>query len=870
MALGATAGAAAALAGTGGGPAAAASAAGTAPTTAAAGAARTPAGCRMTARALGVNTTSGDTRFTDAPVAPLLRDAHIGVVRYPGGGGADFFAWETGGPVTWPQYMGVMASVGAVPLITVNYGQLAQGPDAAAAWVRSADTYANYDSATALWVLGNEEYGAWELDQHPDPHTPESFAANALPYFQAMHAANPATQVGFPLTVPREISGGTGTWVADPDLWNRTILAKDGPEVDFVDFHWYPVFGIPVLSNAQIFETVQRIPGVMRYLRGLLDEYDSKAYLITGESNISQSEIVYNVQPVAALYAAATSLTFLANGSLGYLWWQIHNSDSMNGDFGFLSNGTGSPGPSATALRSAAAPGARHIDVADTTGFYYGHRFTVDTGDALESRKITAIGGTTTLAAPAVARATTVTVESVVPFATGTPITIGTGATQESRTVASVGTGASEAVLAAPAARGDRLLRIVGQGMGGQSIPVFMPIGFAPGARVTVGTGATAETAVVEQVGTSSSLGTTTVAPARPGDRTVYVAGVTDTGTGLANYVGDPITIGAGAGEEVGVVAAVGTGAASPTTLTAAVAAGARGLLLASTAGVTVGHPLLLGSGAGAEITAPVSAVSTGAAGNPVTLSAPVRGSYAAGDAVRDIGSGITLAAPLRRGHATGVPTRDTGSGLTLRAPLRHAHATGEAAATPGTGVVLSAPLRRAHAAGDAAVSTGITFTPALSAPHAPGASVNELGLKEPAPDTPLPAYWGFTLAALLTTPGAYLTTLPSPAPTVLAFRSFLPGTSETVMLINTDDEHGAVVRTRGFAVRGGTGVALATYGYSLANPSVTRGATTVGHADAGLALPAESITVLVAAAGDEESEVALSVTPGTAPDPAR
>jgi hypothetical protein len=926
VAIGAAAGAGALVAGTGRAGAAAASTDAGAPG---------PAGHLMTATSLGVNTTSGDSTFLDEEVPGLLSGAHIGRVRYPGGGGADFFDWQTDGPVTWPRYMAVLAVINAAPLITVNYGELSQGPAAAAAWVRSANTFAGYSSKTALWVLGNEEYGAWELDQHPDPHTPESFAANALPYFEAMHAADPDVRVGFPMCVPRQVSGGTGTWVADPDLWNRTIMRQDVGQVDFIDFHWYPVFGIPVLSNAQIFETVQRIPACLGYLRGIIGEYGSRAPVICGESNISQSEIVYNCQPVAALYAAATALKFLSHGAIGYLWWQVHNSDNMNGDFGFLSSGTGSPGPSATTLTAPAAAGARNVSVADTTGFSYGHQFTIGTGtgtgSAQESRKITAIGGATTLAAPAAAGARNVKVTTVVPFATGAPVSIGAGGAQELRTVVSVGTGADSGTLAAPAAAGDRNVKIVGTGMGGQDIPVFMPIGFAVGGRVSIGTGPAAETAVITGAGESSSLGTTTVAPAAAGDRKIHVAEVTDTNTGVACYVGDLITIDSGGSEEARVISAVGTGAAAATTTDGAVAAGAMTVRVANGTGMTPGHPLLLDSGAKLEIAGPIASVSpraatalavaaatgdtsikvdsvtgmstgdtvqigvsffgfffgvtavvqsvgtAGAAGTGITLTAPLTQAAASGTAVtdvtsavmlaapaamahasgvtaRDIGTGITLTAPLRTAHNSGVPARDAGTGITLAAPLRKAHADGATVTTPGTGIVLSAPLAGPHDAGTAAASTGITLTPALTSAHPSGTAVNELGLLEPPLDTPLPAYWGYVMASLLTAPGAYLSDLPSPVPTVLAYQSFLPGTSHAVMLINTDDAAPVTVAVHGLQ-RSGT---LASHSYGLEQPSVVKGTTPAAQAEGGVLLRPESMTVLTGTAGSVQPPVTL------------
>jgi hypothetical protein len=888
----------------------------------------------MTATSLGVNTNSGDSNFLDAAVPGLLRQAHIGRVRYPGGSGADFFDWQTDGPVTWPEYMGVITSIGAAPLITVNYGELSQGPAAAAAWVTNAGTYAGYSSKTALWVLGNEEYGAWELDQHPNPHTPQSYAVYVRPYFEAMHAADPDVRVGFPMCVPRAVSGGTGTWVADPDLWNRTILSQNADQVDFIDFHWYPVFGVPVLSNAQIFETVQRIPGVMRYLDSIKRDYGSKAPIVCGESNISQSEIVYNVQPVAALYAAATALKFLSHGAIGYLWWQVHNDDNMNGDFGFLSNGTGSPGPSATTLTAAAAAGDRTISVASTTGFYYGHQFTIDTGTAQESRKITAIGGASALSAGAAAGARTIMVDSVAPFAPGAPVTIDTGTVQESRTVVSVGTAASAAALAAPAAAGDKNIKIVGQGLNGQTFPVFMPAGFVPGARVTVDTGSAAETVTVAAVGFSSSLGTTLVAPAAPGDTTVYVSEVTDTNTGVANYVGDPVTIGSGADEEVSVIRAVGTGAGAATSTVAAVAKGATTVRLADVTGVTIGHRLVLDSGASLEITAPVSSIgptaattlaaaaaagatvvevasvsgisagdsvqigetffglffgqtvtvtsvgTSGASGTGitlataltsaqaagtavtdttagVTLAAPLTRAHASGVSAQDIGTGITLARPLAKAHAIGDPARDAGNGIELVARLRKSHADGAAVSTPGTGVLLSEPLTSAHAAGAAVASSGITFTPALSAAHASGAAVNELGLMEPPLDTPLPAYWGYVMASLLTTPGSYLSDMPSPGPAVLAYQSFQPGSSVAVMLINTDDVNPVTIAVGGLHPPQGT---LTSYSYGLEQPSVIAGSTTVGAAASGVLLRPESMIVLTGAAGDTQPAITLSV----------
>lgn len=738
-------------------------------------------GYRLTGQALGVNTTDFDPNFADEVVPGLLAAAGIGRIRYPGGSGADFIDWQQPGvPLPWPDFMALLAQIGAAPMITVNYGLTSLGPASAAAWVTSAQTFGNYSAASAVWVLGNEEYGPWEFDEHPDPHTPESFAVNARPYFEAMHAADPATRVGFPMTIDRTVSGGTGYWVADPDKWNRVVMAANADQVDFVDFHWYPVFGIPLLTNAQLFETTERIPGAVGYIRSILDELRPGTPIVVSESNISQSEIVYNAQPVAALYAVTTALRFLSHGAESYMWWQVHNSDDMNGDFGFLSNGTGTPGPTATALSAAASAGDRSISVADASGLHYAHQFTIGTGAGLESRKITALPGATTLAAAArsghriiqVADTFSLTTEGAdtnyqLRFAPGTPVDVD----GETRVVTAVGTAADAGTLAAPARAGDRTVAVTGVAMGGQAIPVFMPVGFAPGAQVTIGAGAAAETATVASVGTSSSLGTTLAAPASPGDKTLYVTSVANTGTGIATYVGDPLTIDAGAAEEVRTIAAVGSSAAAATTLLEPVAPGDRRLYLASVAGVAAGHPVALGTGSDTEIISAVTAVGaqaattlasaaaagdtvitvasatgftaghpvevdTGAAaevrtiasvaGTAVTLSAPLSAAHAAGASVLDAGTGVILSRPARRAHAAGDAAQDLGTGITLAAPLARGHAAGAAARDAGSGLVLTAPLRRAHADGDpiTTLGTGITLDRPLSGGHAAGATV--------------------------------------------------------------------------------------------------------------------------------------------------
>ena len=918
----------------------------------------------MTAQSLGVNTTSFDPRFADAAVPGLLKQAGIGRVRL-GGSGADLYDWTSKRvPLTWPLFMSTLKQAKAAPVITVDYGMLkvggVAGQQAAANWISNARKLPNYSDSTALCIISNEEYGAWEPDQHQNPHIPQAFAAHALPYMKSIHAVDPNAKVGIPVTISRQISAGTGTWVPNANLWNKTVLGQDSRQINFIDFHWYPVFGAPVLTNTQIFQTVRQIPGAMKYLKQLIAKYDPGIFVSVSESNISQAEIVYNAQPVAALYAAATALTFLSHGASDYLWWQVHNSDSMDGDFGFLSNGTGSPGPSFSTLTTPAPIHARNLSVTSAAGFYYGHQFTIGSGENTESRKITAVPGSTTLSASSSAGSSRIYVAITGPytmvgsdtnyqeiFAPGTPIVIGTGANAESDTVTSVGTGSARDTLVAPSPAGSSIIYLKGVAANGQKTPIFVPSGIVPGARLTIGSGATAETATVKAVGESSSLGTTLAAAASRRANRIYVASVTNTRTGVANYVGDPIVIGSGADQEVDRIAGVGTSAGPATILVRSAPVGATTVRVADAgygffgSSFWPGNKVIVGTGTSREIdtigsvgteaaptrpcTATVPGATTihvvsvkgimpgddiavgfgfggsrqidtvnhvgtaGAAGTGVTLSYPLKRAYAsgtgvqdlgavlnlkeglthpmaAGSRIQDLGTGITLAIPLTRAHVIGTRTVDAGTGVVLTAPLRHAHLTGETVSTPGSGITLATPLHFVHVSRQRVVSHDITFTPALSHSFPSHTPIKELGLKEPPLDTPMPAYWGFLLASKLTKPGSRLSALPSPKPAVLAFESFRPNKSETVMLINTDDDAPATIALAGMP--GSPSGTLRTYSYSLEepvlNPTVVSGSTKMRAAQSGLVLDPESILVVTGhATGDIPLSLSLhSITP--------
>ena len=132
---------------------------------------------------------TASTRRTSAggvdTLQPLLRAADVGLLRYGGGSYADDYGWETdsnignclpndatasfvvtgGGCATsdaldFDQFSAQAKAAGAQSLVTVNYGS--GTPAEAAAWVtRSVSTPGD---KVALWEVGNETYGCWEVD----------------------------------------------------------------------------------------------------------------------------------------------------------------------------------------------------------------------------------------------------------------------------------------------------------------------------------------------------------------------------------------------------------------------------------------------------------------------------------------------------------------------------------------------------------------------------------------------------------------------------------------------------------------------------------------------------------------------------------
>jgi len=109
-----------------------------------------------------------------------------------------------------------------------------------------------------------------------------------------------------------------------------------------------------------------------------------------------------------------------------------------------------------------------------------------------------------------------------------------------------------------------------------------------------------------------------------------------------------------------------------------------------------------------------------------------------------------------------------------------------------------------------------------------------------PAAETP---YYGYLLAAVLARPHALLGTLNTSDPSdVLAFQSALPDGTHAVAFINTGTSSARTVTFQPSAALSGT---LRTWSYGAGRQAVVTGTAPASSVTSGIALPAESMTVL-------------------------
>jgi len=372
-----------------------------------------PPGNWVQGGALGLNTAPWDYIYaanTSAgggvdTIQPLLGAAHIDLLRYGGGSYADYYDWQlnsniqnclpddatasftitatgcaTSDSLAFDQFSAQARAVGAESFVTVNYGS--GTPAEAAAWVSHARTTPG--DGVALWEVGNETYGCWEVDNwlaqapeffqgytpntyttvdgvYENPTCPQvtqgdaagtqtlatSYAVNAAPFLRAMMQADPSARIGVPWAFGSEVPGAS---VPDNSEWNDTVLGRDGRYVSFVDAHYYPFYFYGATGGAnptdqQVLQSLMSVPSLYAEIRTELDAHDPRAQVVVGETGVSNNETTTVCTPAGALFAAGDVLSWLAAGAASVDWWDMNNygntgSACTGPDYGMFTSGS--------------------------------------------------------------------------------------------------------------------------------------------------------------------------------------------------------------------------------------------------------------------------------------------------------------------------------------------------------------------------------------------------------------------------------------------------------------------------------------------------------------------------------------------------
>jgi lamin tail-like protein len=345
---------------------------------------------------------------------------------------------------------------------------------------------------------------------------------------------------------------------------------------------------------------------------------------------------------------------------------------------------------------------------------------TIPAGTRLAARGFYLLGlSTSGLAVPARAGESTVHVRSIAGLSVGDAIDIDTGGAVETRKIVSIGTAAgSSTTLWQPLPDGP----VITIPAGSTNLPVTSITGLVAGEKIAIGYGA-AYPAVARTVEKYEIATVTTVG--KPGTQAFLGA---DAPAGATNIkvtsvagisVGDTIRLdidSVGHGIDTVTVTKVGT-PSSRTALAANASAGATTISVRSMNGFVAGDTLTVGTPANHEtvtITAVGGSSPTGVDFTPALAKAHLNREFVVAQ-----GTGLDLAAPLKFSHAANLPFSVRGTGISFTPATAFAHSSNEPVQPLGSGITLDKPLTRVHAI-DAVVRDAAATTAGFQGPPAP------------------------------------------------------------------------------------------------------------------------------------------------------
>jgi len=296
--------------------------------------------------ALGVNINSAsDAIPPDARATSFLASTHIHALRWPGGALSDVTDWRTstiipgqgnyfnpGNNLT--DTVRMAQQLNAQLWITVDYGVNQDGtysggdPTIAAQEVTAVKALG---MPSANYEIGNEQYGNYNPDEHPNAHTPAAYIQYATVFAQDMITADASIKIGVPIDADELLAHNTTGW-------DGQVIAGLCPYLSTLDIHPYTVANNS--TDAQLLAAAASNPALIAAAANSLvaTKCPSRAALIKiqyGEYNNNPQDPIgrQTMSVVNALHMADVTPAWLEQANTATTQpWDLSNGADCGGD----------------------------------------------------------------------------------------------------------------------------------------------------------------------------------------------------------------------------------------------------------------------------------------------------------------------------------------------------------------------------------------------------------------------------------------------------------------------------------------------------------------------------------------------------------
>jgi hypothetical protein len=287
----------------------------------------------VTPAMFGVNVGTWEQQLLDPSTVSLLKHLGLGMQRFPNPGGV--YNWmsnqalsPTGQwnpqPVSLDRWGQILDASGMQGLYIVPYGFNPAGTAGEPiSDVQNLTRYivAHHIPVTAM-EIGSDEYLGGTINLHQQK-TPQRYAQLAAQMAQAIHAIDPAMQVGIDFDLPENPTQPDANALA----WNQAVLSEDAPYVQFVSVHAYP---LPVVQDdPHLLQSLHDyIRDDMQFIHDQLNQYAGPNAARLGvwitEYNPYNGASAQSLQPVFEAAAVESLLLWTHYGADKVFWWSLH------------------------------------------------------------------------------------------------------------------------------------------------------------------------------------------------------------------------------------------------------------------------------------------------------------------------------------------------------------------------------------------------------------------------------------------------------------------------------------------------------------------------------------------------------------------